>query len=72
MSYSHIHLPKLDELKKQLENNPDSIVYYTKYESVIGPCDSVAFLEDQYREYKIKQLNKGYENKENRGDTNNS
>lgn len=34
-------LPDLEELKKQLEKNPDMLDLYTKAETLIGPADSV-------------------------------
>lgn len=44
MSYTHIHLPSLDVLKTRLEGNVEEIKYYSKYESWIGPNDSVDYL----------------------------
>ena len=36
MTYITKHLPSLEELKKELETNPEKIKYYTKYEGFDG------------------------------------
>jgi hypothetical protein len=44
MSYTHIHLPSLDNLKQSLESNPTLLEYYSKYDSWIGSIESVEYL----------------------------
>jgi len=51
MSYTHIHLPELEILKKQIESNPDSIKYYLKYMGFAGPTNSVDYLIRKINEH---------------------
>ena len=51
MSYTHIHLPELNILQKMLLESPEQIKYYAKYGGLIGPSDSVEFLNKKLDEY---------------------
>lgn len=56
MSYVYIHLPQLEDLKKNVETNPDVIRYYAKYEGFIGTAESINYLTEKIEQY--------YDNKE--------
>lgn len=45
------HLPKLDELKRELEANPQNIKYYINYDTYVGPTDSVEYLTNKIKSY---------------------
>ena len=49
MSNTHIHVPSLSDLKKELELKglEEFIKAYSRYESIIGNTESVQFLEEQ-------------------------
>ncbi len=53
MTYINKHLPKYEDLKKELESSPDNLRYYMKYEGFIGDSDSIAYLN-----FKINKLTK--------------
>jgi hypothetical protein len=52
MSYTHIHLPELNILKKSLSENLNQIKYYAKYDAYMGPTESVNYLNQQINEYR--------------------
>jgi hypothetical protein len=59
MTYITAHLPKLEDLKKELESNPDKIRIYMKYMGFEGPEGSIDYLTNQIEEYiKLKKTNK--------------
>lgn len=51
MSYTHIHLPEKSKLEEILLDNPSEIKYYAKYGSLIGPTESVKYLNEKINEY---------------------
>jgi len=51
MTYITAHLPILEELKKRLEENPDSIRVYMKYMGFEGPEGSIDYLTNKIEEY---------------------
>ena len=55
MTYITKHLPSLEELKQELENNPEKIKIYLKYEGFEGPEGTT--------DYIIKKIKEYYENK---------
>jgi hypothetical protein len=57
MTYITTHLPKLEDLKKELEENPERIKLYAKYEGFDSTdSGSIDFIEQKLREYyKSKQ-----------------
>jgi hypothetical protein len=59
MTYITAHLPKVEDLKKELESNPDKIRIYMKYMGFEGPEGSIDYLTNQIEEYiKLKKTNK--------------
>jgi hypothetical protein len=54
MTYSHTYVPKLDQLINELENSDleTFINRYSKYECLIGPSESIKFLEEKDEELK--------------------
>jgi hypothetical protein len=54
MSNTHVHVPKLESLIEELERTTlvEFIDRYRKYEFLIGPSESIKFLEDKFEEYK--------------------
>lgn len=56
MSYVKIELPDYLVLKKELLKNPDSIMYYMKYEGFGGDVKSVQFLNQKIEEFKKSKV----------------
>lgn len=50
MSYIKVSLPKLEALKKELENNPEKIWMYQKYDVYLGDLDSIEYLHSKLKE----------------------
>jgi len=57
MSYIYTQLPELEDLKQNIESNPNVLRYYSKYASFVGSTKSVNYLKKKLKEY--------YENKKN-------
>ena len=57
MSYTHLHLPEIDVLKKILTETPDRIKYYMKYGALMGSSESMDYLTKKIDEYKSKSSN---------------
>jgi hypothetical protein len=51
MTYIIAHLPKLEELKKQLENNPKQIETYMKYMGFEGPEGTIDYITNKIEEH---------------------
>jgi hypothetical protein len=51
MTYISIYIPTLSELKQRLEENPNLIEYYMKYEGWTGDSDSIDYLDEMVKEY---------------------
>lgn len=51
MTYITAHLPSLEDLKKQLEQDPDKLRIYAKYMGYEGPSDSMDYLSEKLKEY---------------------
>ena len=51
MTYIIAHLPKLEELKKQLENNPKQIETYMKYMGFEGPDGTIDYITNKIEEH---------------------
>lgn len=51
MSYTHIHLPNLNELERIIDNDPTKIRYYSKYGAFIGTDESVNYINQKINEY---------------------
>ena len=62
MTYITAHLPTLEELKKQLEDNPDRIKIYAKYEGFEGPDGTIDYIIEKLEEHYKKQKNENTKN----------
>ena len=51
MTYITAHLPSLEDLKMQLEQDPDKLRIYAKYMGYEGPSESMDYLEVKLKEY---------------------
>ena len=51
MTYITAHLPSLEDLKRQLEQDPDKLRIYAKYMGYEGPSESMDYLEVKLKEY---------------------
>ena len=59
MTYITAHLPSLEDLKMQLEQDPDKLRIYAKYMGYEGPSESMYYLEVKLKEYfEAKKLEK--------------
>lgn len=59
MTYITKYLPNLESLKKELEEKPDNIRIYCKYEGFSGDSDAMEYLEMKIKEYmESKKTNK--------------
>jgi hypothetical protein len=56
MSYTHLHLPEVDVLKKILTETPDRIKYYMKYGALMGSNESMNYLNQKIDDYRTKTL----------------
>lgn len=54
MSYTHLHLPEVDVLKKILTETPDRIKYYMKYGALMGSNESMNYLNQKIDDYRTK------------------
>ena len=54
MSYTHLHLPAVDVLKRILTETPDKIKYYMKYGALMGSNESINYLNQKIDEYLSK------------------
>lgn len=54
MSYTHLHLPEIDVLKRILKETPDRIKYYMKYGALVGSIESMNYLDKKIDEYNQK------------------
>lgn len=57
MSYTHTYLPHIDDLKQNIEANPNVLRYYAKYDSFIGSVESVNYLNKKLKEYNESKKN---------------
>jgi len=62
MTYITAHLPTLEELKKQLEENPKRIETYMKYMGFEGPVGSIDFLTEKIEEHIKNKKNESTKN----------
>lgn len=51
MSYTHLHLPEIDDLRRILEKTPDKVRYYMKYGALLGSEESINYLNKKADEY---------------------
>ena len=62
MTYIIAHLPKLEELKKQLENNPKQIETYMKYMGFEGPDGTIDYITQKIEEHIKNKKNESTKN----------
>ena len=62
MTYIIAHLPKLEELKKQLEENPKQIETYMKYMGFQGPEGTIDYLTNKIEEHIKNKKNESTKN----------
>ena len=62
MTYITARLPKLEELKKELEENPDKIKIYMKYMGFEGPEGTIDYLTNKIEEYIKNKKNESTKN----------
>lgn len=51
MTYIVKHLANIEDLKKELETNPDHIKYYAKYEGFDGSSEAIDYIDEKIEEY---------------------
>ena len=51
MSYTHLHLPEINDLKRILTETPEKIKYYMKYGALMGSNESMEYLTNKINEY---------------------
>jgi hypothetical protein len=62
MTYITAHLPTLEELKKQLENNPNRIETYMKYMGFEGPDGTIDYITSKIEEHIKNKKNESTKN----------
>jgi hypothetical protein len=62
MTYIIAHLPTLEDLKKQLEENPKRIETYMKYMGFEGPEGTIDYITNKIEEHYKKQKNESTKN----------
>ncbi len=61
MTYITKYLRSVEDIKKELEEYPENIKYYMKYQGFTGDSDSIDFINLKIKEY----INKENENTKN-------
>jgi hypothetical protein len=51
MSYIVKYLPDIEKLKNELKQNPNNIVYYSKYGGYVGSTESMDYLNKKLKEH---------------------
>jgi hypothetical protein len=62
MTYITAHLPTLEELKKQLEDNPKRIETYMKYMGFEGPEGTIDYITNKIEEHIKNKKNESTKN----------
>ena len=62
MTYITAHLPTLEQLKKELEDNPKRIETYMKYMGFEGPDGTTDYIIEKLEEHYKKQKNESTKN----------
>jgi hypothetical protein len=62
MTYITTHLPKLEELKKELEDNPQRIEIYMKYMGFEGPEGTIDYITEKIEEHIKNKKNESTKN----------
>jgi hypothetical protein len=62
MTYIIAHLPKLEDLKKELEDNPKKIETYMKYMGFEGPEGTIDYITNKIEEHIKNKKNESTKN----------
>jgi hypothetical protein len=62
MTYITAHLPTLEELKKELEDNPKKIETYMKYMGFEGPEGTIDYITNKIEEHIKNKKNESTKN----------
>jgi hypothetical protein len=62
MTYITAHLPTLEELKKELEDNPKKIETYMKYMGFEGPEGTIDYITNKIEEHSKNKKNESTKN----------
>jgi hypothetical protein len=62
MTYITARLPKLEELKKELEDNPEKIETYIKYMGFEGPEGTIDYITNKIEEHIKNKKNESTKN----------
>jgi hypothetical protein len=62
MTYITAHLPTLEELKKELEDNPKKIETYMKYMGFEGPEGTIDYITTKIEEHIKNKKNESTKN----------
>ena len=62
MTYITAHLPTLEELKKELEDNPKKIETYVKYMGFEGPEGTIDYITNKIEEHIKNKKNESTKN----------
>jgi hypothetical protein len=62
MTYITAHLPELEELKKELEDNPKRIETYMKYMGFEGPEGTIDYITKKMEEHIKNKKNESTKN----------
>jgi len=60
MSFNKKYLPSLEELKEHLEKYPETLSFYFKADALIGPPESIDYIDKLWKlreEAKLKNSN---------------
>ena len=53
MTYIKTFLPDINELTKNIKNNPSLLNYYLKHECLVGSVESVNYINKKRQEIKV-------------------
>lgn len=59
MGFNKKYLPSLEEFKKILENNPDYIKYCWKADALIGPSETLNYIDEEWKKLQEKKKSEG-------------
>ena len=62
MTYITKHLPKVEDLKKELEDNPKKIETYMKYMGFEGPEGTIDYITNKIEEHIKNKKNESTKN----------
>jgi len=61
MSFNKKYVRSLDELKEELKNYPDHLRYYVNADALIGPPESINYIEKMWKLQEKAKLKKSNE-----------